>query len=138
MTAIRSTTAAPALRVAAKAAAPAKTAAKAAPSKMASDSLHVTRTQAAKPAAAPAKAEEKGMPLWKKAAIGVGTVAVAGAIGYGGAIVGGLGTAIIAEKFISGASAIVGAGFWGGLIGGAGGLIGGGLLGNKWMNKLFN
>ncbi|MFP5504048.1 MAG: hypothetical protein ACLGIN_16305 [Candidatus Sericytochromatia bacterium] len=138
MTAIRPTTAAPALRVAAKAAPAAQAASKAAPAKMAADSLQVTKTQAAKPAAATVKTQVEGMPLWKKAAIGVGTVAVAGALGYAGAMVGGLGTAVIAEKLVSGASAIVGAGLWGGLIFGAGGLIGGGLLGNKWMNKLFN
>lgn len=137
MTAIRQTTAAPALRVA-KATSATKAAPKAAPAKMASDSLQVTRTQAAKPAAATVKTQVEGMPLWKKAAVGVGTVAVAGALGYAGALVGGLGTAVIAEKLISGASAIVGAGLWGGLIFGAGGLIGGGLLGNKWMNKLLN
>lgn len=136
MTTIRS--AAPALRVSPKApAANNAPAAAAKPAARAGDTLQVT--QAAKPiASTPASMPEKVNPWVRKLAVGLGTVAVAGALGALGGVTGGFGVAIVAEKFfVSEAAHIVGAGLWGALIAGGGGLVGGGLLGNKWMNKLF-
>lgn len=137
MTTVRS--AAPALRVAPKASAANSAAAAPAakPAAIAGDSLQV-RKAAPVSAAKPAEAPEKVNPWVRKLAVGVGTVAVAGALGALGGVTGGFGVAIIAEKFlVSEAAHIVGAGLWGALIVGGGGLVGGGLLGNKWMNKLF-